>query len=299
MQASKLLPGLLVAALLPACATLPKGAKPDPRDPLERFNRSVYKVNDSLDRHIARPVAKTYVKVTPAPVRTGVHNFFTNLFYTKVVINDLLQAKGRQFLADTSRLVINTTIGIGGLFDPAGQMGLVNHDEDFGQTLGKWGVPPGPFLELPILGPSTVRDGFGLIVDPYTEPDKYLVNDWRVQLAITGGELLDKRATLLGTDDVLTTSYDPYAFVRNAYLQRRQFQVTDGAVSTSDDMDIYDIPDDDSPATDSDAEQQPDQGAAAPAGAARSGQQGSPPGKLDVPATEQDANPPAPQTSPK
>lgn len=251
MRARKLLPGLLVAALLPACATLPPGAKPDPRDPLERFNRSVYVVNDSLDRHIARPVAKTYVKVTPAPVRTGVHNFFSNLYYSKVVINDLLQGKARQFLADTSRLVVNTTVGIGGLFDPAGQLGLSAHDEDFGQTLGKWGMPPGPFLELPILGPSTVRDGLALIVDQYTEPDTYLVHDWRLQLGLTGGYLLDKRANLLGTDEVLSTSYDPYAFVRNAYLQRRQFQVTDGAVSTGDDMDIYDEPADDTPAEDS------------------------------------------------
>ena len=281
MRATKLLAGLLAAALLPACATLPAGAKPDPRDRFERFNRSVYAFNDTLDRHIAKPVAKAYVKATPTPVRTGVHNFFNNLFYTKVMINDLLQGKGRQFLADTSRLVVNTTIGIGGLFDPAGRLGMSAHDEDFGQTLGKWGMPPGPFLMLPVLGPSTVRDTFGLIPDQFSGPDVYLVNDWRVESAITLGSLLDTRANLLGTEEVLTGSYDPYAFMRNAYLQRRQFQVTDGAVSGGDDSDIYDEPADDAGAADAKGQ---------------SGKQGSPAAKLDVPAAQNDSNAPAPQT---
>jgi phospholipid-binding lipoprotein MlaA len=295
MRARRLLPGLLVVALLPACATLPAGAKPDPGDRFERFNRSVYAFNDTLDRHIARPVAKAYVRATPTPVRAGVHNFFNNLFYTKVMLNDLLQGKGRQFLADTTRLVVNTTVGIGGLFDPAGQLGLSAHDEDFGQTLGKWGMPPGPFLMLPVLGPSTVRDTFGLVADQFSEPDTYLVHDWRLEAGITLGSLLDRRATLLGTDQLLDSSYDPYAFVRNAYLQRRRFQITDGAVSTGDDMEIYDEPtDDDAPAPDSNG--QPE---SSTAGAGKSGEQRSPAGSVDIPAAQNDADAPAAQTSPQ
>jgi len=239
MQARMLLPGLLVAALLPACAALPPGAEPDSRDRFERFNRSMYSFNSTLDRAVARPVAKGYVKVTPPPVRTGIGNFFKNLGYTRVILNDLLQGKGGQFFADTARLLVNTTIGIGGLFDPAGQLGLSAHDEDFGQTLGKWGVPPGPFLMLPIFGPSTVRDGFGLVADRYSEPDTYLIKDWRAQVGLTAGSLLDSRASLLGTDEMLNSSYDPYAFLRNAYLQRREFQVTDGTASPENEIEIF------------------------------------------------------------
>src|SRR5690349_6885375 len=155
---------LAAAGLLSACASLPQGER-DPRDRFERANRAVYRFNDSLDRHIAKPMAKGYVKVVPAPVRTGVGNFFNNLTYPTVIVNDLLQAKLKSFASDTARLVVNTTIGIGGLFDPATQMGLPTGDEDFGQTLGKWGVPPGSYMVLPIFGPSTVRDTVGFVGD--------------------------------------------------------------------------------------------------------------------------------------
>jgi phospholipid-binding lipoprotein MlaA len=230
MHARKLLLLLAIAALLPACASLPPGSKPDPRDRFERVNRSIYSFNKTLDKAVARPVAKAYVNATPAPVRTGVSNFFSNLGYTKVMLNDLLQGKVGQFFSDTGRLIVNTTIGIGGLFDPASQLGLAAHDEDFGQTLGKWGVPSGPFVMLPLLGPSTVRDSLGLVADRFSEPDTYLVDNWRDRAGLTVGSLLDSRASLLGTDEMLSTAYDQYAFLRNAYLQRRAFQVSDGAV---------------------------------------------------------------------
>lgn len=275
MQARKLLPALVVMALLPACASLPPGTERDSRDHFERFNRSVYVFNDTLDRAVAKPVAKAYVKVTPAPVRTGVGNFFQNLFYTTVIFNDLLQGKGGQFFADTMRLLVNTTIGIAGLFDPAGQLGLSAHDEDFGQTLGKWGVPPGPFLMLPVLGPSTMRDTFSLVADHYSEADTYLVHGWKAQGGITVGSLLDKRASLLAADDLLNDSFDPYAFMRNAYLQRREFQVTDGATTGGDDFEIFE---DEEPA-DSSGQQ---------AGAAQ----------IDVPAAQDDADTPAAQDLP-
>lgn len=226
---------LALAGLLTGCATLPPGQH-DPRDRFERTNRAVYKFNDSLDRHVAKPLAKGYVKVTPRPVRTGVSNFFHNLSYPTVIVNDLLQGKLKSFGGDTARLVVNTTIGIGGLFDPATKMGLPAGDEDFGQTLGKWGVPPGPYVVLPIFGPSDVRDTFGFVADQFTDP-KFYVNDLYLSLALSGGTLLDKRAELLSTDDVLARAFDPYVFVRNAYLQRREFQVKDGA--PADDVEIF------------------------------------------------------------
>src|SRR5689334_15669570 len=208
---------LAAAGLLSACATLPPGER-DPRDRFERTNRAIYRFNDSLDRHIAKPLAKGYVKTVPTPVRTGVSNFFHNLSYPTVIVNDLLQAKLKSFASDTARLVVNTTIGIGGLFDPATQMGLAAGNEDFGQTLGKWGVPPGPYMVLPIWGPSTVRDTVGFVGDQFTDPKTYL-NDFYLSAGLTGLDLLSKRAELLSTDDVLARAYDPYVFIRNAYLQ--------------------------------------------------------------------------------
>ena len=218
-----LIPALLLAA---GCASLP-AAKGDPRDRFERVNRAVFSFNQGLDRHIARPVAKAYVAVTPAPVRAGVSNFLANLSYPVVIVNELLQAKPVPFAKDTARLIVNTTVGIGGLFDPASKLGLESHDEDFGQTLGRWGVPPGPYLMLPVIGPSDIRDGLGKVADHFTEPRTYL-NSTLVTWGLTGAELVSKRASLLDTDATLDRTFDPYAFVRNAYLQRRQFQVYDG-----------------------------------------------------------------------
>lgn len=243
MRFRPLLLALLCAGLLPACATLPPGER-DPRDPFERFNRSMYRVNDALDRGVAKPVAKAYTKITPAPVRTGVSNFFRNLSSPTVIVNDLLQLKPRAFLTDTARLVINTTIGIGGLFDPASQLGLPAGDEDFGQTLGRWGVGSGPYLVLPVLGPSSARDTFGLVGDQFTDPKYYLVNDIWVNVGLTTASLIDTRASLLGTDEVLASSYDPYVFMRNAFLQRREFQVRDGNVpAQQDEFEIFEFED--------------------------------------------------------
>jgi phospholipid-binding lipoprotein MlaA len=262
MQARKLLLVLAFAALLPACATLPPGSKPDPRDRFERVNRSIYSFNSTMDRVVARPVAKAYVSATPAPVRTGVSNFFSNLGYTKVMLNDLLQGKVGQFFSDTARLAVNTTIGIGGLFDPASQLGLAAHDEDFGQTLGKWGVPPGPFVMLPLLGPSTVRDSLGLVADRFSEPDTYLVDSWHGRIGLTVGSLLDSRASLLGTDEMLSSAYDQYAFLRNAYLQRRAFQVSDGAQAPEEAPENFDDeapPEEPPPAAPADSPERPQQ----------------------------------------
>lgn len=234
---------LALAGLLTGCATLPPGER-DPRDRFERTNRAVYRFNDALDRNIAKPLAKGYVKATPLPVRTGVSNFFQNLFYPTVIVNDLLQGKLKSFGSDTARLVVNTTIGIGGLFDPATRMGLPAGDEDFGQTLGKWGMPTGPYVVLPIFGPSNVRDTFGFAADQFTDPKNYL-NNMYWSVGLSGAALVDLRAQLLATDDVLARAFDPYVFVRNAYLQRREYLVKDGT-APDDSVEIFE---DEEPAT--------------------------------------------------
>jgi phospholipid-binding lipoprotein MlaA len=218
----------LAALMLAGCATLPSG-KPDPRDPLERFNRSMFVVNDALDRAVARPVAKAYVKVTPRFVRTGIGNVFNNLNTLGTAVNDALQGKMRQAGRDSARFLMNSTLGLGGLFDPASAAGLELNDEDFGQTFGKWGMKPGPYLMLPLLGPTTFRDGFGKLADQFTYPVYWLEDD-STRLIIRGVSLLDMRAGLLDLDEQLDRSYDRYAFVRNAWLQRREFQVTDGDI---------------------------------------------------------------------
>ncbi len=217
---------LCTLLLAGGCATVSPGER-DPRDRFERFNRSVFRLNQNLDRAVARPIAVVYTKVTPSPLRSGVANFLANLNYPTVVVNDLLQAKPSQFAHDTARLVVNTTLGIGGLFDPASKLGLDAHDEDFGQTLGLWGVPPGPYLMLPLLGPSSVRDGVGKVGDHFTEPKTYFSSQ-SLSWGLTGATLVSKRASLLEADAALKRYFDPYSFVRNAYLQRREFQVYDG-----------------------------------------------------------------------
>ena len=214
--------------LLAGCASIP-GDKPDPRDPWERFNRASFKFNDSLDRAIARPIAKAYVKVTPRVVRTGISNALSNLTTVSTVINDTLQGKFGQAGRDSARFLLNSTLGLGGLFDPATSAGLENNDEDFGQTLGKWGVKSGPYLMLPFLGPSTMRDTFARGVDQFTYPVNYLEDD-STRYIIRAVDFLDLRAGLLDLDAQLERSYDRYAFVRNAWLQRREYQVKDGNV---------------------------------------------------------------------
>jgi len=155
--ASRLLAVLLLAALS-GCAALPHNTQSDPRDPFERSNRAVFKFNDSLDRAIARPAARAYVRVVPRPIRTGLDNVLQNASYPRVIVSQLLQGKLAETGRDTGRLLVNTIMGLGGLFDVATDIGLDRHDEDFGQTLGVWGVTGDPYLVLPLFGPSSPRD---------------------------------------------------------------------------------------------------------------------------------------------
>jgi phospholipid-binding lipoprotein MlaA len=222
--------GVVLTVALTGCVTLPPNSKPAPQDPWESWNRGVYKFNDKLDRAVAKPIARTYVRAVPAPARTGVSNFLANLRTTTVMVNDALQGKFRAAGNDLARLIVNTTVGVGGLLDPATQMGLDKNNEDFGQTLGHWGVPPGPFLEIPLLGPSDARDGPARAVDIFTGPTHYISNNW-VSYGLYGVELVDSRAALLPLDETLQKVFDPYAFIRDAYLQRRAYLVSDGKVT--------------------------------------------------------------------
>jgi phospholipid-binding lipoprotein MlaA len=214
----------LVLSSLSACASVPAGSKPDPRDRFERFNRAVYKFNNALDHAILRPVARGYVKVTPRPVRTGVSNFLGNLEYTKTIGNDLFQARFTDFGFDIRRLIVNTTLGVGGLFDPATRFGLEKHDRDFGQTLGKWGLPTGPYLVLPLLGPSDIRDAAGLVPDHFMSID-HLINNQAVELGLGAVRLVDRRAQVLSLDATLDSAFDPYGLVRSVWFQRRDYKV--------------------------------------------------------------------------
>lgn len=215
---------VLFTLLLGACAHTPAD---DPADPLEPVNRAVFKFNRVADKYVAKPVAKGYVAVVPTPLRTGVTNFFNNLFYPTVIVNDLLQAKLGQGVRDTGRFLFNTTVGIGGLVDAAAMIGLERNDEDFGQTLGAWGVGPGWYLMLPLLGPSSNRDLVGSAVGVATNPLTYTENDnlvWALNLL----NIVDTRAALLNADSILDQQFDAYIFVRSAYLQHRQNLVYDG-----------------------------------------------------------------------
>ena len=222
--------GIVYLASVSACVTLPPNSQRVPQDPWESWNRGVYRVNDKLDRAIAKPVAKTYVRFVPKPIQTGVSNFFDNLDTPTVMINDALQGKFMAAVNDLGRFLLNSTVGLAGILDPATPAGLAHNNEDFGQTLGKWGVHPGPFLELPIFGPSDIRDASGRVVDSYTNPRQYIKNV-TVKYSLYLPSLVNTRAHLLPLDETLKNVYDPYAFIRDAYLQRRAYLVSDGKVT--------------------------------------------------------------------
>ncbi|WP_206950923.1 MlaA family lipoprotein [Trinickia acidisoli] len=215
----------LAAAALAGCASV---QTPTPGDPLEGLNRTVFKFNDTVDTYALKPVAKGYKWAVPQPVRSSVTNFFSNIGDVYVAANELLELKIADGVGDVMRVVINTVFGVGGLFDVATLAKLPRHSADFGVTLGHYGVPAGPYLVLPLLGPSTVRDAAGLVVDYYGNPLSY-VQPSSVSWALYGVNLVNTRANLLTTVDVLSAAaIDKYSFVRNAYLQRRRFLISDG-----------------------------------------------------------------------
>ena len=214
-------------ALAAGCATVP-GEQRDPRDPWEPYNRSMTKFNDAVDDAVLKPVATAYRDVLPQPVRTGVSNFFGNLSDAWSFVNNVLQGKPEGSLHSFWRVVINSTVGLGGVLDPATEMRLERRREDFGQTLGRWGVPPGPYFVIPLLGPSTVRDTAALPVDIYGNPLGQMHDvAWRNSLAAL--QVVNTRATVLNAIDLLdAAALDPYTFTRDAYLQKRLNDVYDG-----------------------------------------------------------------------
>jgi len=208
---------------LSGCATTAN----NPKDPYEGFNRAMFSVNEKIDL-VVKPVAQGYDAAAPLPVRAGVGNFFGNISDLWTAVNDLLQGKGAQGLSDVGRVLVNTTIGIGGVFDVASEMGLEKHSEDFGQTMGKWGVGDGPYFYWPIIGPRTTRDTFGWAVDSSADP-VWRLNDVGLRNSLAGTRFIDLRASLLPADKVVDqAAFDKYNYIRDAYLQNRRNEIHDG-----------------------------------------------------------------------
>lgn len=225
-----LLGNLVIAGLLSGCASEPS----QPKDEWEGWNRNVHGFNDGLDKTVIKPVAKGYQEWVPEPVNQGVTNFFGNITDIGVAVNDLLQLKMLQGGMDLSRFLINTTAGVGGLFDVASKLDLPKHNEDFGQTLGFWGVPSGNYLVLPFFGPSSPREAVGLLGDALLNPLTYLSlgGSTAVSAAVTGAkavDVTDTRADMLTSEKIVDeAAVDRYDFIKNAYQQNREYLVYDG-----------------------------------------------------------------------
>jgi phospholipid-binding lipoprotein MlaA len=218
---------LCIAGLLSlgGCATTGAG---DPRDPLEPLNRGIYTFNEGLDTVLLKPLAEVYRGVIPKIVRTGISNVFSNLNDVIVALNNLLQGKLTNAASDVARVMVNTTVGVLGVIDVASKAGLEKHDEDFGQTLGYWGVGDGPYLVLPLLGPRTLRDSAGLVVDYRVDPVTHIDPSHDRNIA-SAARIVSRREELLGASKVLdVAALDPYQFLRDVYLQRRRNLIYDG-----------------------------------------------------------------------
>jgi phospholipid-binding lipoprotein MlaA len=217
-------------AQLSVCASVllvPFAAQAAEDDPWESINRPIFTFNDTVDTYALKPLAQGYQFSTPQFVEDGIHNFFRNIGDVGNLANNVLQLKPYQAGVDTARLLVNTTFGVLGVIDVGTKMGLQRSDEDFGQTLGYWGVGSGPYVMLPLLGPSTLRDAPSKYVDSYTEPYRYM-NDIPTRNSAMGLDIIDTRASLLSAEKLING--DKYTFIRNAYLQNREFKVKDGNV---------------------------------------------------------------------
>jgi phospholipid-binding lipoprotein MlaA len=227
MNGAGLLDGLTKACLLASVMLAPVAAQAAEEDPWESVNRFTFRVNDTLDTYALKPLAQGYQAVTPQFLEDGIHNMFRNIGDVGNLANDVFQLKPQAAGVDTARLIFNTTFGVLGFFDVGTHMGLQRNDEDFGQTLGYWGMPSGPYVVLPLLGPSTVRDTFAKYPDTYTSPYRYIDHVPTRNTAL-GVNLIDTRASLLSAEKLING--DKYIFIRNAYLQNREFRVKDGQV---------------------------------------------------------------------
>ncbi|MCO8160706.1 VacJ family lipoprotein [Pseudomonas sp. 21LCFQ02] len=214
-------------SLCAGVAMVPMAVQAAEDDPWESINRPIFRFNDLVDTYTLKPIAQGYQFIAPQFVEDGVHNFFNNIGDVGNLANNVLQAKPHAAGVDTARLIVNTTFGLLGFVDVGTRMGLQRSDEDFGQTLGYWGVGSGPYVVLPLFGPSTVRDTFAKYPDSYTTPWRY-IDHVPTRNSALGVNLIDTRASLLSAERLVTG--DKYTFIRNAYLQNREFKVKDGQV---------------------------------------------------------------------
>jgi phospholipid-binding lipoprotein MlaA len=263
------IPALLAAACAVALAGCATAERKNPDDPLEGYNRAVFGLNDRIDRYALKPAATAYQKVLPGSVQTGINNFFGNLGDVWTAVNDLLQGRGADGVTDIMRVAVNSTIGLLGVLDVASEAGLQKHKQDFGVTLGVWGVHSGPYLVLPFFGSSTLRDAAALPVDLEAYPWHY-VQRVDVRNTGTGLRIVDTRASLLGASNLLEeAALDRYAFVRDAYLQRRASKIS-GSRERGADAQFRPLPEDDGGEGKGESQNPPtpkpgDAGAAAPA----------------------------------
>jgi phospholipid-binding lipoprotein MlaA len=215
----------VLAGALAGCATV---AHPSPEDPFEPWNRAMFQVHEVVDGHVIKPAVQAYVDVTPRPIQQGVHNFFANIDDAISAINDWLQWKLDKAGNDMGRVMINSFFGLGGIIDVASDLGIERGDEDFGQTFGYWGFPQGPYLFIPVFGPTTVRDGTGTVVRAYVHP-LHFVDDVATRNLLLALLFVDSRAQALSAESLVNqAALDRYTFIRGAYLQRRDYLVRDG-----------------------------------------------------------------------
>jgi phospholipid-binding lipoprotein MlaA len=226
--------GALLVAACSGCATLPAAPEAEVVDRFERVNRGVYRFNRAVDRRILKPVARAYDRLMPARVERHVRMFFTNLRAPTDIVNNWLQGKFRPGFADLGRFLLNSTAGVGGFFDPAAKLGLERHAEDFGQTLAQWGVPSGGYAVVPFLGAGTFRDWGAWTVDLRAD-QLTRIGDSSTRDVLWAWRVISDRAALLSAERTLEESFDEYALVRDAYLQRRRFQIFDEAPPDDDD----------------------------------------------------------------
>ena len=220
---------VLLTLCLVSCASIPEGQVRIKKDPWEETNRAVLIFNDNLDDYLIRPLTKVYEFVVPSPARTAIRNVFSNVGDVYNSVNNLLQGKPKAAVDDLVRVFVNTTIGLGGLWDAASAAGVEKHSEDFGQTFGVWGIPDGPYMMLPLLGPSTVRDTAGWFFDIQTDILIKQIDNIPLRNSTTGLRIIDQRAKYLGSSDILeSAAFDKYSFIRDAYLQRRRSKLYDG-----------------------------------------------------------------------
>lgn len=232
-----------IATAMVGCASIPAGVEPSPHDPWEPFNRSVFEFNEGLDAYLLKPVVAGYRFVLPEFVRDGIYNFFSNYSDIYTALQNLLQGKPDYAFSDLMRVVVNTTFGLGGFIDMATPGGLPKHKEDWGQTFGVWGIPSGPYVVLPFFGPSNVRDTFGTAADMESDYLFRLLPDVALRNSITGLRVVNARNTYYEAGDLLDgAAIDKYSFMRDAYIQRREYQINEGREDREPLMPVYENP---------------------------------------------------------